>query len=338
MSQILFISYTSPFQPKDGLTAALYSLLNNLIEIYTEIDVYVLEESSLYSNFNDKTESISCNKRNNIDLNNYKVVFTSPITSFFKIKKLIPKNRKCILVTQLSDCLVYELWISFILSIKFKSPKIKPLVKLPFHFLSELLVINQSDLILMQTKKDVNILKNIYFTNKAISIPNIPKVESIEINKNISKTIGWCATFKGEYLTLSLWFFKTTLLPFLKLNSEINLHLLGSNNKIFKSILTKKHPELENRIISNDYVLNTSSFFNKHQVIICPIFKGYGLINKTVEALFSGSIVLGDPTAFNGIENLIHGENCLIAKNSKEFLNCTKNVFYYKYIIIVKTQ
>ena len=44
------------------------------------------------------------------------------------------------------------------------------------------------------------------------------------------------------------------------------------------------------------------------------------MINKTIEGMYYGCIVIGDTTSFNGIKGAKDGFNCLIAQNNKDFI------------------
>ena len=58
------------------------------------------------------------------------------------------------------------------------------------------------------------------------------------------------------------------------------------------------------------YVESIEDEYARHAILVAPIFKGFGLINKVVEAMAAGCLVVGDKTAFNGIESFkpnLHG-------------------------------
>jgi glycosyltransferase involved in cell wall biosynthesis len=62
-----------------------------------------------------------------------------------------------------------------------------------------------------------------------------------------------------------------------------------------------------------DYVKDLGDVYAAAMIALSPVFKGFGLINKTIEAMASGVPVVGGSAAFNGISgfrNSIHGIAC----------------------------
>ena len=325
-SKTLLISNISPFKVKDGVSAALSSLFYGISMVYDEVDVYVITTNIFYKGTNDGL------KRDFISLNysEYSVVFISPITSMLLIANILPEKRDFLIFCQISDCIVYELWRSFVLSIKYKDVNIKPLFKIPYYYYKEFQIRNISDIVLLQTDKDERIFNKLYFTSKGNSLPNSNLLDKKTTSNRISvknNSIGWCATFQGEYLRLAKWFFKSVLSNFLSKNKKVFLSLVGRNNKVFYSFLIMEYPKLKNQIRFNGYVEDLKAFNSSNKVVITPVFKGYGLINKTVEAMASGVVVIGDKTAFNGIENCISYKNCILAEKVDEFTDSLDFVF-----------
>ncbi len=73
------------------------------------------------------------------------------------------------------------------------------------------------------------------------------------------------------------------------------------------------------------FVENLDDIYREHDILVAPIFKGYGLINKVVEAMASGCIVVGDATAFNGIPEFVPGTHGLVANTEEEFIEVLTN-------------
>ncbi|TPQ39603.1 glycosyltransferase family 4 protein [Cupriavidus pinatubonensis] len=62
------------------------------------------------------------------------------------------------------------------------------------------------------------------------------------------------------------------------------------------------------------------------KILVAPIFKGYGTINKVIEAMAAGCVVVGDRTAFNGLENFVPNRDGLVADLPGEFMDSILNV------------
>ena len=67
------------------------------------------------------------------------------------------------------------------------------------------------------------------------------------------------------------------------------------------------------------FVEDIRDVYKGRSIMIAPIFKGYGIINKVLEAMAAGCLVVGDHTAFNGIEGFEDGVHGLVAENAEEF-------------------
>ncbi|MHB1200379.1 MAG: glycosyltransferase family 4 protein [Polaromonas sp.] len=70
------------------------------------------------------------------------------------------------------------------------------------------------------------------------------------------------------------------------------------------------------------FVEDIYHFYLTSRILVAPIFKGYGTINKVIEAMAAGCVVVGDKTAFNGLENFVPNRDALVAESSSEFLDC----------------
>lgn len=318
---IILVCPKDPLKIIDGVTAALNSLVNLLLIMYDNIDICIINNDIRVRVFN----TLNPNEKNDIELNDldlggYDYIFSGPLLTTNKILQIIPYNFKGKLISQLSDCYTYALYRNFILGLKFGNLDFKSILKIPYYYYIEYKTQKNSDIILLQTNRDKQIFSKLFFSKKSIAIPNLPQIKTNN-SKFIHKSgIGWCASFTGSYLNLSIWFLHKILIPFLKENTDCRIHLLGSNSKVFLNKIKKTYPKYHINFILEPYHNDITIFFQARTFVLSPIYKGYGLINKTVEAMSAKTIVVGDKTAFNGIEGCISGENCMIAKNKNNFV------------------
>lgn len=70
------------------------------------------------------------------------------------------------------------------------------------------------------------------------------------------------------------------------------------------------------------FVDDIYAIYLQSRILVAPIFKGYGTINKVIEAMAAGCVVVGDVSAFNGIEGFLAGEHGLVASTAEEFFHC----------------
>lgn len=68
------------------------------------------------------------------------------------------------------------------------------------------------------------------------------------------------------------------------------------------------------------FVEDIYHFYLTSKILVAPIFKGYGTINKVIEGMAAGCVVVGDKTAFNGLENFVPNRDALVAESSSDFL------------------
>ena len=83
----------------------------------------------------------------------------------------------------------------------------------------------------------------------------------------------------------------------------------------------------DNNVHHQQFVEDPKDLYATQAVLLAPIFKGYGLINKVVQSMAAGTIVIGDPTAFNAIPDFIPGKHGLVADSPKQFVELLKDVF-----------
>lgn len=317
--KILLVCPKSPLKVFDGVTAALNSLNNLLITVYDNITVLIVIDKTLVCSYNSKEPSIITRTTlNEFDFKPYNLVISGPLLTSKKIIELKIKN--LIHVSQLSDCYTYVLWRNLTLGIKFRNFDINSLLKIPYYYFIEKKIESMSKLILLQTEKDKRIFARLFFSKKGIVIPNIPNMISDKYHPAKRAGIGWCASFEGTYLKLAFWFSKQILIPFMKNNNDCKIHFLGKNNLKFVEQLLKIYPCYKNNFVAEPYIEDVTLFYQSKVMVISPVYKGYGLINKTVEAMACKTIVLGDKAAFNGINGCISGTNCMIAKNQNDFV------------------
>ncbi len=67
------------------------------------------------------------------------------------------------------------------------------------------------------------------------------------------------------------------------------------------------------------FVPEIEDIYRDKAMLIAPIFKGFGLINKVVEAMAAGCLVLGDKTAFNGIPDFQAGVHGRVVEDAEAF-------------------
>lgn len=78
---------------------------------------------------------------------------------------------------------------------------------------------------------------------------------------------------------------------------------------------------LDKRVhLCEDFVPDLADLYKGIDVALAPIFKSYGFINKVAEAMASGIVVVGDRTAFNGMNNFCAGTHGIVFETSEDLI------------------
>lgn len=229
----------------------------------------------------------------------------------------------------LNDVYSYVLWRHFIVSIKLKQLDLKDitsLLKIPYVYLAETILTAFSDSVIIQTNVEKDILNKFYLTKPHIlSLPNGPQMEvsDLEIKSQVAERggVGFVASFNDTYMKVAKWFITEVWISVVAQSPHLKLHILGKNKSNLFDYIKKSHPRLLHSIIVEPYHDDLKEFYLKRRVVVSPIFKNFGLINKTVEAMQCGCAVVGDIAAFNGIEGVIDEKHAYIANEKGSFIN-----------------
>jgi glycosyltransferase involved in cell wall biosynthesis len=65
-------------------------------------------------------------------------------------------------------------------------------------------------------------------------------------------------------------------------------------------------------VVHETFVPRLESVYENAAIAISPVFKGFGLINKTIEPMAAGIAVVGGQAAFNGIEGFEDGRHGVV--------------------------
>jgi len=96
------------------------------------------------------------------------------------------------------------------------------------------------------------------------------------------------------------------------------------NNKLEK----KFHDYLiAHKVKCVGYVDNIVDIYKLQGILIAPMFKGFGLINKVIEAMASGCVVVGDRYAFNGIPGFKDKKHGFVVESIDEMSSIILRIF-----------
>ncbi|HFQ5034203.1 glycosyltransferase [Vibrio vulnificus] len=320
----LFYMNEKPIPINNGVTVAVAGMANSLVKYG---NVYVLDYSTnqLYQFKADfLLEEVGSIRPKQFD-----VIICSPILAIknFLINKHRFDFKFNYIVAIINDNYTYVLWRDVILSIKFlyfsKKELIK-LIKIPYVYIAEALLCTFPSKLIVQTKKDKSNFKFFPVSQEDILVcPNGTQFnfKESDINKLNRTGVGLVASFNETYLNVVIWFIDNVWVPLLYRSPTLKLHIVGKNNQRVYDYMKSKHPNSLSSIVVEPYYDDISLFYSKMEVVVSPIFKGYGLINKTIEAMQCGCIVVGDSAAFNGVYGFIDKKHGFIANNAEVFID-----------------
>ena len=72
-----------------------------------------------------------------------------------------------------------------------------------------------------------------------------------------------------------------------------------------------------------EYIPNICEVFKNKVIMLSPVFKGYGLINKVIESMAAGVPVVGTTGSFNGISEFTNGQHGVVADDADNFVTET---------------
>jgi glycosyltransferase involved in cell wall biosynthesis len=183
-------------------------------------------------------------------------------------------------------------------------------------------LLDSYDHVFLQTQTDVDLMQRLVSNDisaKAITVPNGVRAEYYEIIPAPEKNIVFVAELSGEYAATAYWLLTEVWPNISKHYPDYQLVIVGKGASLkLKTIIANtaqvKHIE---------FVDDLGQLYSHATIVLSPVFKGFGLINKTLEAMAASVPVIGGIAAFNGIDgfvNNIHGIACH-TRTAKEFVD-----------------
>lgn len=161
---------------------------------------------------------------------------------------------------------------------------------------SEKKLLSSASRIITFSKKDCDLIINAYGLNS--SNVNFYIKKSLSINQDqvvLSNSFCFYGAWNRRENSESLLWFISNVLPYL--DNKIRITIIGSGLSDKIKLLLNKYYNITVLGFIQDPVLELS----KHQALIAPLFKGAGVKVKVIDALSSGTPVIGTDIAFEGI-------------------------------------
>lgn len=255
---------------------------------------------------------------------NVDVIYYSPISFGYVVTLLaayIKKKtgKKPIVIASISDCYTSVLRTSLSNS---KGITVKSFASFLRSFLIsrlEFKALSNADSILVQTKKDKEWLLNIGLQAKNIFItPNGVSDSLFNLKMSNYTDLVFVGNFRSDFYIDKLgWFINNVFLRLIENYPKCNLHIYTSGTCSEKLDIITEHKNIN---VHNEFVKDIADVYKDKYICVAPIFKSYGFINKVAEALGAGLVVVGDKSAFNGM-NVRHGRDAFIVETEDEFFS-----------------
>jgi len=167
--------------------------------------------------------------------------------------------------------------------------------------------------ILMQTETDLGLMRRLVsqkLADRVVLVPNGIRPALLALTpRTDSKTVLFVAELSGEYAPIVQWLICEVWPRVMMTNEDWRLLIIGRG----ATPLVKEAICSAEGVSHIEFVEDLGAVYDQAAIAISPVFKGYGLINKTLEAMASGVPVVGGVAAFNGIEGFRsgrHGFSC----------------------------
>ncbi len=168
--------------------------------------------------------------------------------------------------------------------------------------------------VLMQTPRDIELMRQLVsaeLADRATAAPNGVRAEFFELAPGgAGNTAVFIAELSSEYAPVAHWLAAEVWPRVTARNPSLRLMIVGrgaspSLTAAFEAAEGVNHIE---------FVDDLGSLYSTAAVAICPVFKGYGLINKALEAMASGVPVIGGAAAFNGVRGFEDGRHGIVCR------------------------
>lgn len=183
----------------------------------------------------------------------------------------------------------------------------------------ELNKINDFDLLIPITSKDLHTFKKFGFKNKAVVTPigldtrdYHPNNRSYkrDISLSFIGSLDWMPNLEGmKWFLDNIWGELSARYPNLK------LHIAGRNTPTWLKNLKRKN------LIVHGEVNDAHKFINRHSVMIVPLHAGSGMRAKILEGMALGKVVVSTTLGLEGIDAK-HQKEVLVADTVQEFIDC----------------
>jgi glycosyltransferase involved in cell wall biosynthesis len=172
--------------------------------------------------------------------------------------------------------------------------------------------------LLLQTQTDADLMGRLVSSELARRVqlaPNGVRLDYFELTPAASsRQIVFVAELSGEYAAIAHWLVQEVWPLVAAGDADCRLLMVGKG----ASPALQQAIASAQRVAHVSFVPDLTDVYGQSMMALSPVFKGFGLINKTLEAMAAGLPVVGGVAAFNGIAEFRDRHNGIAAPRTTQ--------------------
>ncbi len=167
-----------------------------------------------------------------------------------------------------------------------------------------------ADRVLLQTVADLDALRSLVgeaAAARARLVPNGVREDLFALPEagDTAVELLFVAELSGEYAATAHWLLQHVWPAVRDAQPQARLTVVGRGASAKLQTAFAATPGVQHQPFAD----NLAPLYARCRVVLSPLWKGYGLINKTLEGLAAARAVVGGRAAFNGIDGFVDGRD-----------------------------
>jgi glycosyltransferase involved in cell wall biosynthesis len=247
-------------------------------------------------------------------------VLVSPISALAKwqaVRQRLPALAPRRLVAAVNDCTTAEYhwrWRSPQPSLGARLQALSHRLRSPLVARAEARLLGAADRVLVQTAADREALRTLVgegLAARTLLAPNgvRPDLFAVPADAGAGPEVLFVAELSGEYAAITTWLLDQVWPQVREAVPTARLLVVGRGAP--PALRQRLQAAAGAGVRHQDFAADLAPLQAASRVVWSPLWKGFGLINKTLEAMAAARAVVGGTAAFNGIEGFVEGRHGL---------------------------